>query len=715
MRFFWIYLLLLATVPLSHAAPLPLKPIPLSDSLIIEVSKGFHFVADKNGSIQLKDLTGKSPYISFMPVDSKAWNKDIDSYWLHFYVVNNTGFDREWVFDFENWAFIDFYFLRGAEFVSKKTGHLHPFSNRVYPIANKNYIKVPIKNREIVECMVRLNSQVLIGKFPENLSFRVAPSDLIEQEEALSSKIIFAFLGAFAIMFLYNSIIYFSTWLKAYGYYLLGLFFVAFHTAGNSGYIFPLFGWLDSFPEWFFNFNLISSNLWGIVYILFVQNLLKTKERYPKWNKILNILMYLYILALFSIIFYFNIGFAFTQILGLVNIILVLWLGIKSVIDRYPSAWFFLIGNTALLIGIFTIIFTLAGILPKNKFNLNYALPVGSTIEILFYSFALANMINVLRRENEEKQKRIIDQLHAYQQLQALTNNELEQKVKVRTSELELSLTQLKNTQNQLVQKEKMASLGELTAGIAHEIQNPLNFINNYSEVSRELLDELAEERQKGGQESDSELEKELMKDLDENLLKIHHHGQRADSIVKNMLRHSRRSSGSKSPTDLNALTNEYLRLAYHSVLNENNTFQAELKTDFDGRIGMIDLIPQDFGQVLLNIYNNAFYAIQEKVNKSDTEYQPEINVKTRLLDVKVEVRVRDNGTGMSEEVLKKLFQPFFTTKPAGSGTGLGLSLSYDIITHEFGGDITVLTEVGNYSEFLVTIPNEKNPIPITT
>ena len=195
MRLFWICLLVVILLPPVFGSPIPRETIPLSDSLVIEVSQGFYFMADKQGNIQLKDLTGDTPKIPFRPVDDKAWNKDIKSYWLHFYVVNNTGFDREWVFDFDNWAFVDFYYQGRSGFIQKRTGHLYPFSDRVYPVANNNYINVPIKNGQKIECLVRLKSQVLIGKIPANLNFKIAPRSLIDHEEAHSSKIIFAFLS----------------------------------------------------------------------------------------------------------------------------------------------------------------------------------------------------------------------------------------------------------------------------------------------------------------------------------------------------------------------------------------------------------------------------------------------------------------------------------------------------------------------------------------
>jgi two-component system, NtrC family, sensor kinase len=257
----------------------------------------------------------------------------------------------------------------------------------------------------------------------------------------------------------------------------------------------------------------------------------------------------------------------------------------------------------------------------------------------------------------------------------------------------------LQSTQKQLIQSEKMASLGELTAGIAHEIQNPLNFVNNFSEVSTELVDEMNEEMAKGNLED----AKHIANDLRQNLEKINHHGKRAGDIVKGMLQHSRSSTSTKELTDLNKLADEYLRLAYHGLRAKDKTFNAILKIDFDETIGNINIIPQDIGRVILNLITNAFYAVDEK-NKSGIEnYEPTVSVNTKKLNDKVEIRVADNGNGIPPKVLDKIFQPFFTTKPTGQGTGLGLSLSYDIVKAH-GGELKVETKEGEGSEFIIQL-----------
>jgi signal transduction histidine kinase len=269
---------------------------------------------------------------------------------------------------------------------------------------------------------------------------------------------------------------------------------------------------------------------------------------------------------------------------------------------------------------------------------------------------------------------------------------------------LEATLNNLKSTQAQLIQSEKMASLGELTAGIAHEIQNPLNFVNNFSEVNEELLAEMKDELDKGNI-TDA---RAIANDAIGNQQKILHHGKRADAIVKGMLQHSRSSSGVKEPTDINALADEYLRLAYHGLRAKDKSFNATMKTDFDETIGSINIIPQDIGRVILNLITNAFYAapLPPEGGFKDPDYvhNPTVWVNTKKDGNKILISVRDNGPGIPQKILDKIFQPFFTTKPTGQGTGLGLSLSYDIVKAH-GGELKVDTKEGAGSEFIISLP----------
>jgi len=300
------------------------------------------------------------------------------------------------------------------------------------------------------------------------------------------------------------------------------------------------------------------------------------------------------------------------------------------------------------------------------------------------------------------------DSLHRY-------SNQMEALVAERTVQLQLSLDNLKATQAQLIQKEKMASLGELTAGIAHEIQNPLNFVNNFAEVSAELADELAQTVSTG----DISAATALSADLRENMGYIVENGQRASSIVRSMLEHSRSSTGERRPTDLNELADEYLRLTYHGLRRsgQDADFQVQLCTQFEEGLKPVMVAPQDIGRVLLNLYHNAFYAVQQKQRQmrktvvagvgeeAEAPYHPTVWVSTRQVNGSVELSVRDNGVGIPEAIRDKIFQPFFTTKPTGEGTGLGLSLSYDIITKGHGGEMVLESQEGERTELVISLP----------
>lgn len=312
------------------------------------------------------------------------------------------------------------------------------------------------------------------------------------------------------------------------------------------------------------------------------------------------------------------------------------------------------------------------------------------------------------RKDIAKEQLKAVEREKQFIQSEAL-KAELERKVEERTAELsaqknelQKALDELKLTQNQLIQSEKMASLGELTAGIAHEIQNPLNFVNNFSEVSSELLDEMNAEIEKG----DFEEAKAIANDVKLNLEKINHHGKRADAIVKGMLQHSRASSGTKESVDLNSICDEYLRLSYHGLRAKDKTFNAKLVTEFDNSIGKVHIIPQDFGRVILNLLTNAFYAVDERKKSVGENYEPTVSISTKKENDKITIQVSDNGNGMPQEIMDKIFQPFFTTKPTGKGTGLGLSMSYDIITNGHNGQLNVESIVNEGTTFTIIITN---------
>jgi len=382
------------------------------------------------------------------------------------------------------------------------------------------------------------------------------------------------------------------------------------------------------------------------------------------------------------------------------------------------SSWKNLRGaQWAIVVGLMLTLFWLLmfGIYSDGTLKLPFALLYVTGV---YLSFPLGLLVYVsvrfkeIIKEVEDNAQQVVQLSEEKKEHALLQQKLLQEEVNRQTAEIRATLDNLKATQSQLIQSEKMASLGELTAGIAHEIQNPLNFVNNFSEVNIELIDELKNELAAGNRQ----LAEEMVDDIKANELKIKHHGKRADAIVKGMLQHSRSSSGVKESSDINALCDEYLRLSYHGLRAKDKNFNADFKSNFDESIGKINILPQDIGRVLLNIYNNAFYAVNEKkktplpLKGINIAYEPTVTVTTRRLGSafedggKIEIKVTDNGNGIPKIIVDKIFQPFFTTKPTGQGTGLGLSLSYDIIKAH-GGELKVETKELEGSAFIILLP----------
>lgn len=421
---------------------------------------------------------------------------------------------------------------------------------------------------------------------------------------------------------------------------------------------------------------------------------------------------------------------------------------------RFSWLWMLLISIIISYAGYATSYFTITGFFVLYAIYRSKGFPPARMLAIAFVPFAVVNFVSdtfqlltpnffkdqkeffsnisgiavfwvigftIYAQRQAKRDKAIREKAELERQISEAKKQELEYQVAERTAELtqqkeslELALEELKITQNQLIQAEKMASLGELTAGIAHEIQNPLNFVNNFSEVSVELCQEINEELEKslltpdGGiilSKENKEFLAEILADLSQNQQKITHHGQRAASIVRGMLQHSRASTGQKELTDINALADEYLRLSYHGLRAKDKTFNADFKTDLAPDLPKIEVIPQDFGRVLLNIVNNAFYTVQQKAKTGIEGYKPTVQIKTLKTDEEIVIKITDNGGGMPESVKTKIFQPFFTTKPTGQGTGLGLSLSYDIITKGHSGTLEVESTEGEGTVFIIKLP----------
>ncbi|WP_461066282.1 sensor histidine kinase [Spirosoma horti] len=536
-------------------------------------------------------------------------------------------------------------------------------------------------------------------------------------------------IGILLLAVFYNLVVFFSIKDRVYLYFSISLFF--FTLSRNQSRI-----QLAFFYEHPYEFELLAHFFFIIYFVFFIQSIRKFIQPIPAFSlldKFISLFLWVTVLVDIGMFFSYTIAWVPPDVIEfsieiLIRVVYVLCTVLMVRMMKIGSidARFALLATTPLFIfWLYTLTNRILGtyfgidVSPQARMVSEYTENACFAWLIIFFSGALVNRYNLVRqrvaqqiveREQMEKEQEM-ERIRLIESQKEL----LEQQVEERTAQLKTSLDNLRATQNQLVQKEKMASLGELTAGIAHEIQNPLNFVTNFSDVSVELLDELKEGLWQKLPDSEKEYAEEILGDLSVNLEKITYHGNRASSIVKGMLEHSRLSTGERKLTNLNALADEYLRLAYHGLRAKDKNFNCELVTHLDSGLPIVNVVTQDISRVLLNLFTNAFYAVSEKkqqLNESDlATYKPTVTVTTGYVNGRVEIHVLDNGTGMPDSVKAKIFQPFFTTKPAGSGTGLGLSLSYDIVTKGHGGSLTVDSTPGQSTEFTLTLIADEQPL----
>ncbi|WP_460672136.1 sensor histidine kinase [Larkinella ripae] len=685
----------------------------------------FQVLEDPTGNFTFEQVQ-RSPNFRFDSYLNR--NRKAHVYWLRMRVRNSLDHDAKlFLCEFEA-AYFDLYAQdSGGRWQHQRTGQLVPRS------------ELPVHNGDVeryrLSFQLKPGEQVTLYQRSENplwwqpLTYL---SPQLQTEEHRIHSVYKSFrvdrewedyyfegimIGILLLAVSYNLYIFVSVRDRVYLYFAICLFFFIFERNGFNLQ-------LALFPEYPYQFKLTSIFFFIVFYFFFIQSIRKFIQLVPALPRLNNAITFFLILtALANGLQFFmyrlpflSPSFVVLSIEILIRVVYVLLaIGMLNMLRRGSlDARFALMATTPLfLFWLYTLSTHLLGYFFNIKvptwqwYNFGYIESACFAWLIIVFSGALLNRYNLVR-------KRVAQQAIEKEQLEkereiernriiASQNERLEQQVKERTAQLQTSLENLKATQDQLIQKEKLASLGELTAGIAHEIQNPLNFVNNFSEVSAELIGELEDEQQKP--DRDAGLEKELLGDLKQNLQKISHHGGRASQIVRSMLAHSRSSSGERQPTNLNGLCDEYLRLAYHGLRAKDNTFNCEMITDFDPAVGLINLVPQEIGRVLLNLFNNAFYTVQEKQKTAAEAYKPVVTVRTKVIGRQVEIRVIDNGMGISEAVKAKLFQPFFTTKPTGEGTGLGLSMSYDIVTKGHGGTLTVDSRPGQGSAFIAVLP----------
>lgn len=659
-----------------------------------------------------KDLNG-----AFQPLNKSVPNfgSTSDAVWLKFSLEKNID---QTLYLHIGSAFIDsieLYAIDGDKITElQQSGDNYAFSKRAVKVTTFLFpLKMPVGKPQTYLLRVKTMQPFF---FP----IRVGTLKVFMEDTHKLDFIQGIYLGFMLLIFFYNLFLYFSTRERIYLFYVAYVASITWFMSTVFQYVFE-FLWPNA--PIINEYAVASSAITILTATLFTREILHTKKQAPQLHRLSWIFIgfstvdFLLVFTPFKIqaLVLAQIGIMLMAIYFLIAGVFIFRKGYHPA-KYYLQAWIFLI------LGFIAAILETIGMLPV-MYYIN-SMQIGSAIEVALLSLALADKINIYKKEREDAQIVALKLAKEKTEWMEKQNLQLELKVSQRTIELSESLTILKEAQAQLIQSEKMTSFGELTAGIAHEIQNPLNFVNNFSELNTEMLQELKTDMQKAPADRDENLQQELLNDLFANSEKINHHGRRADGIVKTMLQHSRGNTGTKEPTDINSLCDEYLKLAYHGLRAKDKTFNVRLETDFDESIGELNIVPQDLGRVILNLINNAFYACAAKrrlqmdlkqnpvlPESSTQEYLPIVHVKTTKMPFRegksscVQILVKDNGLGIPQKIKDKIFQPFFTTKPTGHGTGLGLSLAYDIITNGHGGELLMESKEGEGTSFTISLP----------
>ena len=698
---------LLAGLPVRSQSPVPsrFQPVRVQDATrAYDVLPNCRVLEVPSRSVSVQDLLQKPAQFPFVPyepglIKTRFTQSDAHSfgYWFAFDLTNETDQALFLRFVYSGTEVIDVYEVVDNRVLAvHKIGSLE--SERTYAFRKSNPF-CPLRVSQGQKHQIFLYQQ---GIYTAYVPVFCSATTTLMQSQHSADLFYGLYYGFILIIVLYNLILYLRVREPDHLFYGVWVLLMAVQVALYRGHLNEFL--FAAHPE-IERYGPALAGIIGLCHVLFTLSFLRLRELAPRLYQ-----LGIGIFGLFFLAFVWDVvAIRRGTLLDLVPLVVLLE-GVFSVAAGvvvyrrgFRPALYYILGNIAFFACLFAFLVYAAGRLPYGFFTYN-ALLIGSGIEILLFTLALAYKITLMKREREAAERGQIRLLDENQRLVSEQNAMLEEKVTYRTAELNQTLKNLKDTQAQLIHAEKMASLGELVAGIAHEIQNPLNFVNNFAEVSVELVEELKEERGKEAGRNEK-VEAELLSDLTENLQKITDHGQRASSIVKGMLQHSRGGSGEKQPTNLNSLADEFLRLAYHGLRAKDKQFNARLVTDFDAGLGPVDIVSQEMGRVLLNLFNNAFYTVQQRQKTAGADYQPTVEVCTARQNGQIVIKVKDNGTGMPEAVRQKIFQPFFTTKPSGQGTGLGLSLSYDIVTKGHGGEVTVESTEGAGSEFTIRLP----------
>ena len=680
---------------------------------------------DENGSFTIDDVQ-KKPLVDQFAYVAKGGKKSFThTTWFRFNLENNTGKN------------LDISIASDAPqadlYIPDSNGIMHHFlTGKAVSWQRKDGYKkanaIPFTIRQGRQKMIYVKTYFLLVS--DTLKFSLFNTEKLEKSifkdyqanyNRTSDWLGLILTGMFFLAGIFNLLLFFSVRRKTY------LYFSIFSLCATLSYGAHYNNGMEHVGTLSWQVLVIIATLWAFFLFQFVRNYLQVSKYYPRWDKWLSVSGVLLsgeviVRVLFAIVEQSTLLYNNFLSLIFVPVFIIFWASFTITIfifllKQSRKSSMFLIGILPFTLDILAQLVLMIGALfnvslrsvysnSNNFFGyLNGVCLLWTAVVIswdLFKQYAFQE--KRIAQEKLEKEKLAREKEIQKSELIARQKIELEKQVLERTSELKQSLEELKSTQSQLIQSEKMASLGELTAGIAHEIQNPLNFVNNFSEVNQEMIDELKNELATGN----LQLANEIADDIKSNEEKINHHGKRADAIVKSMLEHSRQSSGKKEPTDINALCDEYLRLSYHGLRAKDKSFNAAIKTDFDESIGKINIVAQDIGRVLLNLINNAFYAVSKRQEaegkRQEAEYEPTVSVTAKRSENSVIIAVSDNGNGIPDSIKDKIFQPFFTTKPTGSGTGLGLSLSYDIVKAH-GGEIKVIGREGEGSKFIIELP----------
>ncbi len=717
MKFLLSILLLFPVVAIAQDSVITISPSMFdknSDQFLIAATDGWIFKQGSDTNWAKKDID-VSGWKNLKPVDLSAKYADKNGKaecWFRIKIKPDSRLDNQPLgIKLSSWAAADVYIDGNCILTTGNTGsngkpfkEYSPFGNPSYPVS-----LLPGKVYTIALHFVDYVSPV------SPVRLKSEDIELVSLIRITGSRYNAVFLQNVKITTIYNSIWIFVSailsllfWLLffqnpfeknlrliALGSTFLALaMFCGFSSQGNIGISY------NAFTFYNFGFNLFIA-LTSIMTPVILVNIFKRRVAAP-----LKVFLFIFFIGIMISFFLFqNIAapISFTLIVALFAVC----------IYYIISSWNKLKGaQWAIVVGLLlSIAWALVYVFIVLLFQIQTTFSFYLTVTCYSLSFPLSLLVYVSIRFKEiikevQQNAQQVVQLSEEKKEQAVNQQKiLQQEVNRQTAEIRTALDNLKSTQSQLIQSEKMASLGELTAGIAHEIQNPLNFVNNFSEVNTELIQELKSELKAGNHEDAIA----IANDIADNEQKINHHGKRADAIVKGMLQHSRTSASQKEPTDINQLADEYFRLAYHGLRAKDNFFNATLKTDYDETIGNINIIPQDIGRVILNLITNAFYAVTEKKKQSSNDYEPTVTIATSSIQPpsggrSIQIKVADNGGGIPQKIADKIFQPFFTTKPTGQGTGLGLSLAYDIVKAH-GGEIKVETKESEGTVFIIDLP----------